>query len=180
MQWGEALLRFLTQNCAKTLPQSPIDFLMFCMTLCKKWKLTIGKKFIKNKEWWWCLFSFNSILFTKYESLKLFTNNTYCRKVKGLLGIGLHLSGLKLTDKMKRKNKVTLNNTICIWKIPMNYSTINSFSVVVVVYIFRYFRLYLQKSIKKNKEEGRSGTTGTGVSQKDLQRGAKRTNKKCY
>ena len=33
---------------------------------------------------------------------------------------------------------------------------------------------------QKNKEEGRSGTTGTGVSQKDLQRGAKRTNKKCH
>ena len=49
--------------------------------------------------------------------------------------------------------------------------------VVVVVCIFRYLHLYLQKSIKK-KEEGRSGTTGTGVSQKDLQRGAKRTNKK--
>ena len=44
-----------------------------------------------------------------------------------------------------------------------------------MVYIFRYFRLYLQRSIKKNEEEGRSGTTGTGVSQKDLQRGAKRT-----
>ena len=29
---------------------------------------------------------------------------------------------------------------------------------------------------QKNKEEGRSGTTGTGVSQKDLQRGAE-TNK---
>ena len=52
--------------------------------------------------------------------------------------------------------------------------------LVAVVYIFRYFRLYLQKSNKKNKEEGRSGTTGTGVSQKDLQRGAKQTNKKCY
>ena len=49
-------------------------------------------------------------------------------------------------------------------------------SLVVVVCIFYYFHLYLQKSIKK--EEGRSGTTGTGVSQKDQQRGAKRTKKK--
>ena len=43
-------------------------------------------------------------------------------------------------------------------------------SGIVVVYIFHYFHLYLQKPIK-NKEEGRSGTTGTDVSQKDLQRG---------
>ena len=32
--------------------------------------------------------------------------------------------------------------------------------------------------VNKKKEDRRSGTTGTGVSQKDLQRGAKRTNKK--
>ena len=63
------------------------------------------------------------------------------------------------------------------WKFKTN---LDKGLVVVVVYIFRYFRLYLQKSIKNNKEEGRSGTTGTGVSQKDLQRGAKRTNKKFY
>ena len=44
-----------------------------------------------------------------------------------------------------------------------------SFEQVEVVYIFRYFHLHLQKSIK-NKEEERSGTTGTSVSQKDLQR----------
>ena len=42
--------------------------------------------------------------------------------------------------------------------------------VVVVVCIFRYY-IYIYKSQLKNKEEGRSGTTWTGVSQKDLQRG---------
>ena len=41
--------------------------------------------------------------------------------------------------------------------------------VVVVVCIFRYY-IYIYKSQLKNKE-GRSGTTWTGVSQKDLQRG---------
>ena len=35
-------------------------------------------------------------------------------------------------------------------------------------------RIYLQSSIKNNKEERRSGATGTGVSQKDLQSGKKR------
>ena len=42
--------------------------------------------------------------------------------------------------------------------------------VVVVVCIFRYY-IYIYKSQLKNKEEGRSGTTWTGVSEKDLQRG---------
>ena len=42
-----------------------------------------------------------------------------------------------------------------------------------------YFPLLPSIFTKVNKKkEGRSGTTGTGVSQKDLQRGAKRTNKK--
>ena len=44
--------------------------------------------------------------------------------------------------------------------------------VDLVVYIFRYFHLYLQKSInEKNKEKESSGTTETGSSQNDLQRG---------
>ena len=51
--------------------------------------------------------------------------------------------------------------------------------MVVVVCIFHYFRLYLQKSIKIQKEE-KSGTTGTGVSQKDLQRGQNEQTKKCH
>ena len=42
--------------------------------------------------------------------------------------------------------------------------------VVVVVCIFRYY-IYIYKSQLKNKEEGRSGTTWTGVSQKDPQKG---------
>ena len=44
--------------------------------------------------------------------------------------------------------------------------------VVVVVYIFSATSIiiYLQSTIKNNNEEERSsGTTGTGVSQKDLQ-----------
>ena len=42
--------------------------------------------------------------------------------------------------------------------------------VVVVVYIFRHFNHYIFTKLKKNNEEERSsGTTRTGVSQKDLQ-----------
>ena len=52
--------------------------------------------------------------------------------------------------------------------------------VLVVVYIFRYYHLYLQKPIKTNenisKEEGRSGTTGIGVSQSPCRK-AERINK---
>ena len=45
-------------------------------------------------------------------------------------------------------------------------------AIVVVVYILRNFNLYLStSSIKNNKEERRSGTAGTGDSQKDLQLG---------
>ena len=40
--------------------------------------------------------------------------------------------------------------------------------VVVVVYIFRHFNHYIFTKLKKNNEEERSsGTTRTGVSQKD-------------
>ena len=54
-------------------------------------------------------------------------------------------------------------------------TAIESFSkikvvVVVVVYIFRHFNHYIFTELKNNDEEKiSSGTTGTGVSQKDLQ-----------
>ena len=49
-----------------------------------------------------------------------------------------------------------------------------------VVYIFRNFNPYiLQSSMKNNKEERRSEATGTGVSQKDLQLGKTKTEKKA-
>ena len=44
-------------------------------------------------------------------------------------------------------------------------------TLVVVVYIFRHFNHYIFTEFNRNntEEERSSGTTGTGVSQKDLQ-----------
>ena len=42
---------------------------------------------------------------------------------------------------------------------------------------FEAFFFYLQSSINNSKEERRSGATGTGVSQKDLQLGNTNTDK---
>ena len=50
-------------------------------------------------------------------------------------------------------------------------------AVVVVLYIFRHFNHYIFTEFD-NEEERSSGTTGTGVRQKDLQRRAKEQTKK--
>ena len=49
-------------------------------------------------------------------------------------------------------------------------ASIKFLSIVVVVYIFRYFNQFIFTEFNKNnnEEERSSGTTGTGVSQKDL------------
>ena len=53
--------------------------------------------------------------------------------------------------------------------------------VAVVVYIFRIFNQYIFTKFKdkNNEEERRSGATGTGVSQKDLQLGNTNFGKKA-
>ena len=55
-----------------------------------------------------------------------------------------------------------------------------TFHIVVVVYIFRHFNQYLFTDFNKdnNEKERSSGTTGTGVSQKDPQISKKQEKKK--
>ena len=50
----------------------------------------------------------------------------------------------------------------------------------MVVYVFRHFNQYIFTGFNKNnkEEERSSGTTGTGVSQKDLQISKKQKKKK--
>ena len=53
----------------------------------------------------------------------------------------------------------------------MIWSTPSLICLVEVIYIFRHFHHYIFTEFNKNnnEEERSSGTTGTGVSQKDLQ-----------